>query len=363
MSAKKILANILTLAIGAAAGVTNPDLSVIGQVLGSWTDDPASPDKDRATLHLGEVELVADAPLNPYAKGVVVLTASETGASVEEAYASLDGLLPAGLAIKAGKYRAPFGKINPTHPHALPFVDPPRLLRPETGLIPGDESWNETALQLSELFPGAGSWAPQVSVDVEEGKGWRDGQNSDSAAADWDPRHDETHLAWMGHFSNGFSWGDWLAGDAGLSLGTGTTNVAAGTRATVAGADLKLKFFLDGRTRLLLQGEWLRRWSRDAAWNVSTDTYTKADVDRQGACGFFDLARDRWDGGVLYEAYDSRTGGIDQAAKVFAGFGLMEETTLFRLTFEHFVPHAGPSVNTVGGQLLFSMGPHKPHSF
>ena len=41
----------------------------------------------------------------------------------------------------------------------------------------------------------------------------------------------------------------------------------------------------------------------------------------------------------------------------------MEETTLLRLTFEHFVPHLGPSVNTVGGQILFSMGPHKPHAF
>jgi hypothetical protein len=54
---------------------------------------------------------------------------------------------------------------------------------------------------------------------------------------------------------------------------------------------------------------------------------------------------------------------MDKSVKVFAGYAVLEESTLLRLAWEHYMPDGGNAVNTVSAQLLFSMGPHKPHQF
>lgn len=353
---KKILFAGALCALGVHAGVTNPDLSAIGQLRGGWTDDATQLDHDRATLNTGEAELVLDAPLNPYAHGTIVLTAAPEGAAVEEAYADLDQALPWGLAVRAGKYRVPFGRLNPSHPHALSFVEAPRVLR-VAGLLPGDEDgWNESAVELSDLLPGVGTWAPRLSLDVQQGSGWR---LPDTA----DPRSQETHLSWLGRFSNGFLVGDDLALDAGLSLGQGTTRVSDRTTAWLAGADIKAKLTLPDQAGLMAQAEVLVR--RD---NQPTDPVTglRPDPVVRGG-GYLDLEATlgRWNLGVLGEQYQATEtpDDWDRAARVFGGFSLMEETTLFRLVYERTFPHAGQGVSTVGAQMLFSMGPHKPHTF
>ena len=54
---------------------------------------------------------------------------------------------------------------------------------------------------------------------------------------------------------------------------------------------------------------------------------------------------------------------MDRAFRVFGGFAVMEESTLLRLMYERFLPQDQDAINTVTLQLLFSMGPHKPHQF
>jgi hypothetical protein len=62
-------------------------------------------------------------------------------------------------------------------------------------------------------------------------------------------------------------------------------------------------------------------------------------------------------------------GPWDSAFKLWAGFSLMEETTVFRLDWDHYQPGT-PSgelepdaVDTVTLRIIFSMGPHKAHQF
>ncbi len=43
---------------------------------------------------------------------------------LEEGYVTTLSL-PAHLQLKAGKFRSAMGKINPVHPHALPFISLP----------------------------------------------------------------------------------------------------------------------------------------------------------------------------------------------------------------------------------------------
>jgi hypothetical protein len=133
----------------ALAGVVNPDISIVGQPFIRWTDDESDPTHKRPTLNLGEVEGVFDAYLNPYAKGTFILSFADGGVEVEEGYFQLLRGLPGGLAIKGGKYRAGFGKLNPQHPHAVPFADRFRVL---AAYLPGDEGVQRDRVSLSGGF-------------------------------------------------------------------------------------------------------------------------------------------------------------------------------------------------------------------
>jgi len=347
------VAACLLIASAASAGVVNPDISLIGQVRPGWTDDASSLDAKRPTLALGETELAADAALNPYASGTFVLSFGEEGAEVEEAYLKLDQALPWGLALKAGRYRAPFGKLNPAHPHAYPFVDVPHILEATSGLMPGEESYDETALQISELFPGVGSWAPSLSVDVQQGSGFRTSQADDSESADYDPLRDRTTPSFLVHAGNFFEAGEHMVGDFGVSFAQGTTNVAKDEKATLVGADLKLKYALDPQSRIT--------WQSEAIWRHDD----RDDGKRLGAVTFADWTVERWNVGALYEQLSDLGAGevVDRSVRAFGGFSLMEETTLFRVALERRWIGDQEPIHTVSGQILFSMGPHKPHQF
>jgi len=142
---KQVLLLSVAVAMAAYAGVTNPDISLIGQVRSDWTNDPNATDQNRPTLGLGEVELVAQSALNPYADGTFVLSVGQAGLEIEEGYIDLNRALPWGFALKTGKFRAPFGKLNAAHPHAYPFLEVPHLLDPKNSMVPGNESYNNVA--------------------------------------------------------------------------------------------------------------------------------------------------------------------------------------------------------------------------
>jgi len=360
---RKFILLSLAVAMTAFAGVSNPDISLIGQVRSDWTNDPLSTDQYRPTLGLGEVELVAQSALNPYADGTFVLSIGDEGIEVEEGYIDLNRALPLGFALKAGKFRAPFGKLNAMHPHAYSFLQTPHLLDPEQGLLPGEESYDDVALELSELFPGIGTLAPQLSVAVQQGALFRTGQDTSVSEENFDPKISETHPSFLVHSSNGFEWGDFIVGDIGFSWAHGMNNVEANTNTHIWGTDLKVKIQLAEETRLTLQGEGLYRQERVASWDG--DSYSFQNQDRKGFVCFADLTRGRLNIGSLYE----QTSGVnsnsvlDRSVKGFAGFSLMEETTLFRLGVERRWVEGVHPVNTASMQILFSMGPHRPHQF
>ena len=81
---KQVLLLSMAVAVAAHAGVTNPDISLIGQVRSDWTNDPSATDQYRPTLGLGEVELVAQSVLNPYADGTFVLAIGQEGLDVRK---------------------------------------------------------------------------------------------------------------------------------------------------------------------------------------------------------------------------------------------------------------------------------------
>jgi len=329
-----------------AAGIVNPDISAIGQVRSGMTDDANSQDNGEPTLSLGETELVLDAYLNPFLKGFFTLSGGEEGVGVEEAYTSWVKGLPWGLGFKAGKYRLGFGKLNPVHPHVNPFIDPPRSW---ISLMPGmQEGFNETGVQTSVLLPTPGDWASTVSVDVLQG-------------AQFHPDEGKTRLGWLGRWSNSFLLGEDGALETGLSGATGIDNVAKDLRGYLAGMDLKAKFYLEGGSQFTLQSEAMFRRSH------SVDSL--AGVASEDRIGFYAVADYRYhvhlNFGSLYDQYE-RTGNAsmtDRSVRAFAGYTMLEESTLLRIAYEYFMPEGASGIRTFSAQLLFTMGPHKAHQF
>lgn len=377
MKRRLVLVTLLLLAAGAApslAGVVNPNISVIGQPFIHWIDDPTDPAHNRAVLDPGEVETVFDAYLNPYANGTFVMSLGEGGMELEEGYFQLFRGLPGGLAIKGGKYRMGFGKLNPQHPHAYPFADRFRVL---ANYLPGDESLNETAVQVSGRIPAPGDFSLTASADWMQGDSFRierepSGASNDPLITGVGDDPDAPRAAVLGRLAGFAGIGDRSGLEVGVSGTQGTNNVAAGTHTTVFGADAKAKLWNSAFSYLILQAEFLHQSRENAGWD-STASYTKNKVTSNGGYLYADYNfKTRYNLGGGYERYQEpiADGPWDQAFKAWVGFALLEETTAFRLDWDHFSPgtpsgatESPDAVNTVTLRVIFSMGPHKAHQF
>jgi hypothetical protein len=361
----------------AHAGVVNPDISVIGQPFIRWNDDASDPAAKRPVLDVGETEFVYDAALNPYARGTFTAALSRDGFELEEGYFVLTRGLPLGLSLKGGKYRAGFGKLNPQHPHVYPFAERFHVL---AAFLPGDESLNETGVQVSDLIP-IGSVALTASADWLQGDSYRLARAPDPASLtdpllsdpDGGDRQGEPRAAGLGRLSAFIPIGDRSGLELGASGTQGTNNAAAATKTTVLGVDAKAKIWNSAQSYLVVQGEFLQLDREDAAWDDATSAYTRPSVKPNGAYVYTDYNfKLRYNVGAAFEHWQDATATktSNSAFRLFTGLALMEETTAFRLDWERVVsgrPPGAPddpdAVNTVTLRVIYSMGPHKAHQF
>ena len=337
--------------INSYGGVVNPDISAIGQVIGKYTDDSASGVAKKPTLELGEVEMMLDAALNPYVNGAFVFSLSQESFEIEEAYASVIRGLPWNLGIKAGKYRLGFGRLNPTHPHAYPFISTPHVMDPGIAkLLPGSESFNDVAVQASSLIPVGDNYSLLVSGDLLQGNSFHPDTTVNTA-----------DFGGLARIDNSFLIAGITPASIGFSFTEGTSNPAAHTKDIVAGTDIKTKLTLSPTIVMTVQGEYIYKFGDDA------DSLHVISHDRRG--GFYGFAdahfQNHYNAGVLYEQYQApgNADNIDRGIKPFIGFNLLEESTILRLAYEYFLPRQGAATNTVELQFLYSMGPHKAHLF
>ena len=327
------------------AGVVNPDISVIGQIIYKYHDAKAATDARKPTLDLGETELVFDSYLNPYAKGTFVFTVGDEGLGTEEAYIDVIKGLPDGLGLRGGKYRLGFGKLNPVHPHTYPFIDAPRVM---SAMLPGEDGFNDIGTRASYFLPL--SWASDVTADFLKGSSFH-------------PDETKAGAAWLAHWNNSLLLNETVPLDIGVSATKGTNNVQWQTKTAVYGVDIKTKIPFSSLTNLTLQGEY---FYNNSSVVVDTTTGDTSHVGRQGFYAFADLRfKQRYNAGVIYDQYNppENKNLTNRSIKGFVGYSLLEETTLLRLTYERFKPENSPAVHTVMFQVLFSMGPHKAHQF
>ncbi|MCB9366723.1 MAG: hypothetical protein H6508_06040 [Calditrichaeota bacterium] len=334
----------------AQAGVTNPDISVVGQMRAFMTDDAADINRDRAQLSFDESELILDAALNPFARGTFVIAIADEEVEIEEGFLTMSKGLPDGLGLKFGKYRAGFGKLNQVHPHAYPFTERFNVL---AAFLPGEESFNEIGGQVSYRLPLKSDLSSTVSLDVLQGNSFH-------------PDEEDSRLAVLGRWANFFMFNDESSMELGVSATHGVNNVAAKTTTSVFGFDAKAKLWFNAQDVLVLQGEFLALDREDADVDEDSGEMSTSHVRPVGGYLFGDMTmKKRYNFGARYERYQrpEPEKPWDQAVGAFAGLALMEETTLFRLNFDHVMPDAEDAFNTYTFQVIFSMGPHRPHQF
>jgi hypothetical protein len=204
----------------------NPDIGVIGDFRGSYITR-ANRNLD---LYLNETEVSLQANVDPYLRADFFLTfgrdpeTGKYGAAVEEGYLTTLSL-PAHLQLKAGKFRQAVGRINTTHPHALPFIDMPNAYVNYFG----EDGLNDEGLSLSWLVPNK-KFYQELIFQFTSGF-------SESPAF---TRSDGNRFMYLGHLKNFFTLNDNSTFELGLTGLAGPNDSLRTT--TMATADFTYKW-------------------------------------------------------------------------------------------------------------------------
>jgi hypothetical protein len=145
---------------------TNPNMSVIGDFQGSYQSDI----RRKLDAYLNEAEISIQSVVDPYARADFFVSLGRDpatgtfGADLEEGYVTSTDL-PAGLQVKAGKFRGMFGRLNAVHPHALPFIDMPNVYANYLG----EEGLNDAGLSVSWLVPNPLDFYQELTFEATGG--------------------------------------------------------------------------------------------------------------------------------------------------------------------------------------------------
>ena len=125
----------------AAESPLMPQMSLIFDGAAAWFSDrdnlqAGGHDPTRSGFNLQQLELHLESNVDPYLSMQANIVWGKDGVELEEAFAQSTAL-PGNLQLRGGKFLNPFGRLNPTHPHAWHFVDAPFAL---TKLLGSDGS-------------------------------------------------------------------------------------------------------------------------------------------------------------------------------------------------------------------------------
>jgi hypothetical protein len=316
-----------------------PDISAIGRFAAVYyqrdvaTESPRDMSivapRDTLKPLFQELELAFQAVVDPYARADIFLSFGDEGAEVEEAYLTTLAL-PAGLQLKAGKFKSPFGRLNQQHPHVWDFVDAPLALQ----RILGPDALSGAGADLAWLSPLP--WFAELHAAWQEVAPGLAGEPQSTGLA---------RLIQYFDLAEGTTLGVGLSGAWRLNGPSGPKNIA--------GADLFLKIRpLAGRAYVTLQGEILGQ-------NLGV-----SGEDRQGG-GYAQVvwrSAPFWEFGARYDEAEAVDGGRERRWSALAGF-LPSEFQRIRLQVAEDSLPGGRDGLEVLLHLEFSIGAHGAHPF
>ncbi|MFH1755086.1 MAG: hypothetical protein ABIA59_05230, partial [Candidatus Latescibacterota bacterium] len=319
-----------------------------------------------ATFEFREIELNFNAYLNPFARADVFIGihGTEGPVEVEEASATVLRGLPLSMQFKVGKYLLDFGKINTQHAHQWAWLEYPLMhqsfLGPEGARVVGANLSTMKPLGDNAITLSANAFQPDfvhhhsedehhLAIDQEEE------QNHESPVK----------IGFSSRLSVFRSLTDHTSFETGLCYLYAETDPQEQLARNIAAFDVKLKWRPDMYRALA--------WIFEAMYSDRVWIHTlegQNDKHSAEAKGMFSALEYRfrrvYDFGVFgdyaEDAVDSDM--ASSAFGAFAGYMPAEETMRFSLVYRHeesdLLAHAK---NSITFQVVWALGPHKPHSF
>ncbi len=318
--------------------VFNPDIAVIGNVLGAAGTNPI---ENSPALQLEEAETSFQAVVDPYARGDFFIAIGPDGAELEEGFITFTSL-PGGLLVKAGKLRGQFGKVNAMHTHALSWTDRPLVTR---NLVGGDEGISDGGVSVSKLIPNR--------LLFLEATGEVFGGRSDVFAGS-----ERSQVSYIGRLRGYRDLTEGTNIDFGTSFAFGHTDVEPDATRRLVGVDATFRYRPLRRAiyrRFLARGEMV--------WNQDRLQSTRPTVFGMYVSGDYQFAR-RWFAGGRYD-YSQRpldSSLVDKGGAATLTFWPSEFSQL-RGQYRRTNYAEGVRANEFLFQFLFSIGAHGAHVF
>ena len=322
----------------AASKVFNPDIAVVGNMLGAAGTNPI---ESSPALEFDEAEASFQAIVDPYARGDVFFAFGPEGVEVEEGFITFSSL-PGGLLLEAGKLRGAFGKVNTMHTHALPWIDRPLVTRT---LVGGSEGISDAGLSVSKLIPN-----PALFLEAT-GEIFR-GQSEVFAGSE------RSHVSYVGRLRGYRDLTEGTNLDVGGSFAWGHTDAEPEATRRLIGIDATFRYRPLRRAiyrRMIARSELV--WSQDrlaASRPTSFGMYASTE---------YQFAR-RWFAGARYD-YAERplTPSLaDRGAAAILTFWPSEYSQI-RGQYRHTRYAEDVRANELLVQFLFSIGAHGGHVF
>ena len=349
---QKLVGGLIFSGILFSQTTANPQFSVIGDLVMDQINDSPK-------LSSSGVEIAIQGNVNPFARADIYLHKhnDESPIELEEAVLTIERGLPLGLGLRLGKFRPDLGRINKVHAHLFPFIEAPTGMKK----VLGEEFWAPTGVEANILLPLP--WYSNVSVgyfdsgirgDIHEGEG---------ESHDLEQNHDHNHgeekqdFALSGRWSHFFDLNDINHIEIGTSGYLGDKNI-------LIGADLKYKWRPNKYKSLTLEVEIFQYacWDdgpEDLYQNNCTGTY-------YGMVNY--QFNKSYNIGVIGEVWVHQEEDEISPA-LFIGYSPVEESAVFRLKIgqvNHFYLPGEDKIKQdliVTAQLIWSLGPHKPHRY
>ena len=149
--------------MGRAIQNFNPEISVNADFVGHYSSTEGGGLDDEFLFRHFELGLSGN--VDPYTRADIVVGIgkhdSEWHTHLEEAYLTYLGL-PHDLQLRAGRFKSTFGRANPQHMHALPWVEYPIVIQNYFG----DEGLSGDGVGISWLVPNPKDQFIELTYEV-----------------------------------------------------------------------------------------------------------------------------------------------------------------------------------------------------
>lgn len=316
-----------------AQTTVNPNISVIGDLI-------METDGSESSFNSSGVELAIQGYVNPFARADVYLHKhnDESPIHLEEAFLSIERGLPFNLGLKTGKFRPDFGKINMEHSHTYYYILPSV---PIQNMI-GNEMWGTLGVEGSLLLPLP--WYSNISIGI-----FQSGISQHPHGHEEEHEHEETDVgnALSGRLSHFFN----LNHNTHLEIGTSYYQEINGQENSIIGADYKLKWRPNTYRSFVFQGDYFRKSGPGGEITNAGYTWLNYQFNRI------------WNIGLIFDFSDDIHEESYQSIGIFAGFSPVEESSVFRLRIHQAYHGAEDPQFSLVAQIIWALGPHKPHQF